>query len=132
EAGGWAGVAGGFAAVVMMPNTDPPLDNAGVVESVLKRGRAVGLCDVYCAGALTLGRAGGRLAEYHDLQQAGVRTLTDDGSPVADTALMRRALEHASMMGLVVTAHSEDKMLAAGGHMHEGYWSTHLGIAGIP
>jgi dihydroorotase len=132
ESGSRAAVAGGFTAVVMMPNTEPPFDNAGVVESVLKRGRQVGLCDVHCAGALTLGRAGTRLAEYWDLKQAGVCTLTDDGSPVVDTALMRRALEHAAMLEVVVAAHSEDKSLSAGGHMHEGYWSTHLGITGIP
>jgi dihydroorotase len=132
ESGSRAAIAGGFTSVVMMPNTEPALDSAGVVESVLDRGRQVGLCDVYAAGALTLGRAGQRLAEYHDLRQAGVVTLTDDGSPVSDGALMRRALEHASMLGLVVTAHSEDKSLAQGGVMHEGYWSTHLGLRGIP
>lgn len=132
ESGSRAAVAGGFTSVVMMPNTEPPLDNAGVVESVLERGREVGLCEVHCAGALTLGRSGQRLAEYSDLQRAGAITLTDDGSPVVDTSLMRRALEHASMLGLIVIAHSEDKALSAGGHMHEGYWSTHLGIPGIP
>jgi len=132
ETGCQSAVAGGFTGVVMMPNTEPPFDSAGVVESVLKRGRQVGLCDVYCAGALTQGRAGVKLAEYHDLKSAGVSTLTDDGSPVVNTALMRHALEHAAMLGLVVAAHSEDKALSAGGHMHEGYWSTHLGIPGIP
>lgn len=132
ESGCQAAVAGGFTGVVMMPNTEPPFDTAGVVESVLKRGRQVGLCDVHCAGALTLGRAGAKLAEYHDLKSAGARTLTDDGSPVVDTALMRHALEHAAMLGFVVAAHSEDKALSAGGHMHEGYWSTHLGVPGIP
>jgi len=132
ESGSRAAVAGGFTAVIMMPNTEPPFDNAGVVESVLKRGRAVGICDIHAAGALTVGRSGHKLAEYHDLAGAGVATLTDDGNPVVDSALMRRALEHASMMNLVVAAHSEDKALSAGGHMHEGYWSTHLGIPGIP
>jgi len=132
ESGCRAAVAGGFTGVVMMPNTDPPFDRASVVEAVLRRGREVGLCDVFAAGALTLGRAGEKLAEYFDLRTAGAVTLTDDGSPVSDTALMRRALEHAAMVGLVVTAHSEDKSLSRGGHMHEGYWSTHLGIPGIP
>jgi dihydroorotase len=132
ESGCRAAVAGGFTGVVMMPNTEPPFDSGGVVESVLKRGRQIDLCDVYCAGALTMGRAGSKLAEYYDLGQAGVSTLTDDGSPVVDSALMRRALEHAAMIGLVVAAHSEDKSLSTGGHMHEGYWSTHLGVPGIP
>jgi dihydroorotase len=132
ETGSRAAVAGGFTAVVMMPNTEPPFDNAGVIEAVLKRGRRVGLCDVHASGTLTQGRDGRQLAEYHDLAQAGIVTLTDDGSPVEDSALMRRALEHAGMLGLVVAAHSEDKRLAAGGHMHEGYWSTHLGLPGIP
>ena len=132
ESGSRAAVAGGFTAVVMMPNTEPPLDNASAVAAALRRGRQVGLCDVHCAATLTLGRAGERLAEYHDLRGAGARALTDDGSPVGDAALMRRALEHAAMIGLVVVAHSEEKALSAGGHMHEGYWSTHLGIPGIP
>jgi dihydroorotase len=132
ETGSRAAVAGGYTAVVMMPNTSPPLDHASIVEAVLKRGRQVGLCDVHAAGALTLGRSGERLAEYQDLKEAGVVTLTDDGSPVDDAALMRRALEHASMLGLVVTAHAEDRSLAQGGAMHEGYWSTQLGLPGIP
>jgi dihydroorotase len=132
ESGSCAAAAGGFTSVLMMPNTVPPLDNAGGIEAVLRRGRQVGLCDVHCAGALTLGRAGERLAEYHDLRSAGARALTDDGSPVADSALMRHALEHAAMLGLVVIAHSEDQSLSQGGCMHEGSWSTRLGIPGIP
>jgi dihydroorotase len=99
---------------------------------VLRRGREIGLCDVYAAGTLTRGRAGQELAEYEDLRQAGVRALTDDGSPVESTALMRHALEHAAMLHLVVIAHSEEKSLSSGRHMHEGYWSTHLGVPGIP
>src|SRR5262245_17377088 len=87
ESGSRAAVAGGFTSVVMMPNTTPALDHASVVEAVLKRGRQVNLCDVHAAGALTLGRAGERLTEYHDLKAAGVVSLTDDGSPVTDSAL---------------------------------------------
>jgi dihydroorotase len=102
------------------------------VDAVLKRGRQVGLCDVQCAGSLTRGRAGETLAEYFDMKSAGAITLTDDGSPVVNAALMRRALEHASMLGLVTIAHSEEKALSAGGHMHEGFWSTQLGVPGIP
>jgi dihydroorotase len=132
ESGSRAAAAGGFTSVVMMPNTEPALDHASVVRSVLGRGREIGLCDVQCAGALTIGRAGENLAEYEDLREAGVSALTDDGSPVVDTALMRRALEHASMLGLVAMVHSEEKALSRGGHMHEGYWSTQLGIPGIP
>ncbi|MFQ5599475.1 MAG: dihydroorotase [Candidatus Krumholzibacteriia bacterium] len=132
ESGSRAAAAGGFTSVMMMPNTQPPLDGAGVVESVLRRGRDVGLCDVHCAGALTVGRNGEQLAEYEDMRAAGVRALTDDGSPVGDAALMRRALEHAAMLDLVVVAHSEEKALSRGGHMHEGYWSTQLGIQGVP
>jgi len=130
--GSQAAVAGGFTSVMMMPNTEPPLDNAGVVQDVLRRGREVGLCDVHASGTLTRGRAGKELAEYEDLRAAGVRALTDDGSPVESTALMRHALEHAGMLGLVVVAHSEEKTLSLGRHMHEGYWSTQLGIPGIP
>jgi dihydroorotase len=132
ESGSRAAVAGGFTSVVMMPNTDPPLDHAGVVRTVLQRGRDVGLCDVHCAGALTKERNGAQLSEYEELREAGVRALTDDGSPVENVGLMRHALEHASMLGLVVVAHSEEKALSRGGHMHEGYWSTQLGVHGIP
>ncbi|HZM16830.1 MAG TPA: dihydroorotase [Candidatus Krumholzibacteria bacterium] len=132
ESGSRAAAAGGFTSVIMMPNTLPPLDHAGVVQTVLRRGREVGHCDVHAAGALTLGRAGQELAEYEDLRQAGVVALTDDGSPVESAALMRHALEHAAMLGLVVIAHSEEKSLAHGRHMHEGTWSTQLGIPGIP
>lgn len=132
ETGSRAAVAGGFTSVVMMPNTDPALDHASVVRTVLQRGRDIGLCDVHCAGALTKERNGVQLSEYEELREAGVRALTDDGSPVEDTALMRHALEHAAMLGLVVIAHSEEKALSRGGHMHEGYWSTQLGVHGIP
>ena len=132
ESGSRAAAAGGFTGVLMMPNTAPPLDNAGAVQAVLRRGRDVGLCDVHTSGTLTRGRAGQELAEYEDLRLAGVRALTDDGSPVENTALMRHALEHAAMLGLVVIAHSEEKSLSLGRHMHEGYWSTQLGIPGIP
>ena len=132
ESGSRAAVAGGFTSVVMMPNTDPALDHAGIVRAVLQRGRDVGLCDVHCAGALTKDREGKLLSEYEELRTAGVRALTDDGSPVESAALMRHALEHASMLGLVVIAHSEEKELSRGGHMHEGYWSTQLGVHGIP
>jgi dihydroorotase len=132
ESGSRAAVSGGFTSVVMMPNTEPAIDSASVVEAVLKRGRHVGLCDVQCAGALTRGRAGETLAEYFDMKSAGALTLTDDGSPVVHAAVMRRALEHASMLGMVTIAHSEEKALSLGGHMHEGYWSTQLGISGIP
>ncbi len=85
-----------------------------------------------CAGALTKDRTGEQLSEYEELREAGVTALTDDGSPVENTALMRHALEHAAMLGLVVIAHSEEKALSTGGHMHEGYWSTQLGMHGIP
>lgn len=132
ESGSAAAVAGGFTRVVMMPNTDPALDHGGVVRTVLRRGRDVGLLDVHCAGALTKEREGTALSEYAELREAGVCALTDDGSPVENVALMRHALEHASMLGLVVIAHSEEKVLSRGGHMHEGYWSTQLGIHGIP
>ena len=87
---------------------------------------------MHCAGTLTRGRAGGELAEYDDLREAGAHALSDDGSPVESAALMRHALEHAAMLGLVVVTHAEERALANGRHMHEGTWSTRLGIPGIP
>ena len=114
-----------------MPNTEPAIDSAAVVSQVLDLG-ASSCCDVAVAGAITVGRAGELLAPLGEMAALGVRLFTDDGSAVQDARLMRRALEYASVLGVTLAQHCEDQSLAAGGHMHEGEWSSRLGIPGIP
>ncbi len=126
-----AAALGGFTAVLAMPNTDPPIDSAGVVSQVLALGRDA-MVEVAVAGAMTIGRRGERLAPMAEMAGLGVRVFTDDGQGVADARLMRRAFEYASALGVTLAQHCEDARLAAGGHMHEGEWSARLGIPGIP
>jgi dihydroorotase len=132
ETGARAAALGGFTAVVCMPNTTPPLDDAAVVEAVLERGRR-SACDVRVAGCITQGRAGTALAPMGELYDLGVRIFTDDGDCVADARVMRRAFEYANALpGAVLSQHAEDPALVAGGHMNEGEWSAKLGIPGRP
>ena len=131
ETGSRAAARGGYTAVVAMPNTDPPIDSASVVRDVQELGRAA-LCDVEVAGAITVGRAGERLAPLAEMAGLGVRIFTDDGTGVQDGRLMRRALEYALPLGVTLAQHCEDAALASGGHMNEGEWSSRLGIPGIP
>ncbi|MFM8972547.1 MAG: dihydroorotase [Actinomycetota bacterium] len=133
ETGARAAALGGCTAVVCMPNTTPPIDEASVVHSVIERARAAGLCEVRPAGCITRGRVGEELAPIGELYDLGVRIFTDDGDCVADARVMRRALEYASALpGAVSAQHAEDPDLVRGGHMHEGAWSARLGIAGRP
>ncbi len=126
-----AAALGGFTAIMAMPNTDPPVDSASVVAEI--RSLAAGQpCEVLVAGAITLGRAGERLAPLGELAGLGVRLFTDDGSGVQDGALMLRALEYARGLGITLAEHCEDAALSAGGAMHEGTWSSLLGLPGIP
>lgn len=131
ETGARAAALGGYTAVVAMPNTVPAIDSASVVRDVLALG-APAPCDVAVAGAITVGRAGERLAPLAEMAALGVRLFTDDGRGVQDAGLMRRALEYAGSLGVILAEHCEDESLAAGGHMHEGAWSARLGIAGQP
>jgi dihydroorotase len=131
ETGSRAAALGGFTAVVAMPNTEPAIDSAAVVRDVLELGRKA-LCDVRAAGAITVARAGEQLAPMAEMASLGVRLFTDDGNGVQDNRLMRRALEYASGLGVTLAQHCEDESLSAGGHMHEGEWSSRLGIPGIP
>jgi len=131
ETGSRAAVLGGYSAVVAMPNTEPAIDSAAVVRQVLELGRA-SLCDVRVAGAITVGREGRQLAPMAEMAALGVRLFTDDGAGIQDARLMRRALEYASGLGVTLAQHCEDEALAAGGQMHEGEWSSRLGIAGQP
>lgn len=127
-----AAIAGGFTTVCAMPNTEPACDNQAIVKLVLEKAAAAKLANVIPIGAITKGRAGKEMTEMRDLKEAGCLAVSDDGDSVADPGVMRRAMEYASMVGLVVMAHCEDKDLAKDGVMHEGYWSTVLGLKPIP
>jgi dihydroorotase len=132
ESGSRAAALGGYTAVVAMPNTEPAIDCAAVVREVLELGQKAGLVDVRTSGAITVGRKGDSLAPLAEMASLGVRLFTDDGNGVQDNRLMRRALEYASGLGVTLAQHCEDESLSAGGHMHEGEWSSRLGIPGIP
>ncbi len=127
-----AAVAGGYAAVCAMANTVPPNDERAVTEMVLAEAARNGWCRVYPVGAVSKGLKGEELAELADLRAAGCVAVSDDGKPVYNAQLMRRALEYCSMLGMPVVAHEEDANLNEGGVMHEGYISTLLGMRGIP
>jgi dihydroorotase len=131
ETGARAGALGGYTALVAMPNTEPPIDSAGVAAEVLALGRGCS-AEVAVAGAITVGRAGAALAPLGELADLGVTLFTDDGAGVQDGALMRRALDYAKGLGVTLAQHCEMTSLAAGGAMHEGSWSSRLGIPGVP
>jgi dihydroorotase len=131
ESGTQAAARGGFTTVCAMPNTEPPTDSAGAVEFILRRTAETGLVRVLPIACVTKRREGRELAELAELAQAGAVAFSDDGSPVADAALMRRALEYAGMLATTVIDHCEDPSLA-GGVMHEGWVSTRLGLRGVP
>ncbi|MCK4993890.1 MAG: dihydroorotase [Candidatus Omnitrophica bacterium] len=129
--GSRAATAGGFTTVCCMPNTNPVIDNQGVVEFIISASKKAGLINVLPIGAITKGSQGVELSEMSDLKDVGVVAVSDDGKPLSNAAIMRRALEYAGMLKLPVIAHSEDTDLSAGGVMHEGYMSTKLGLKGI-
>jgi dihydroorotase len=131
ETGARAAALGGFTCVLAMPNTDPPVDSAGVAREVLELGRDA-CCDVRTSAAITVGRQGAQLTPMAELAALGVRFFTDDGNGVQDGRLMRRALEYARGLGVTLAQHCEDDVLAAGGAMHEGAWSSRLGLPGQP
>lgn len=134
ETGSRAAAKGGFTAVHAMANTTPVADTAGVVEQVYSRGKEIGLVDVYPVGAVTVGLAGEHLSEMGAMadSRARVRVFSDDGKPVADPVLMRRALEYAKTFDGVVVQHAQEPRLTEGAQMHEGIVSAELGLAGWP
>jgi dihydroorotase len=127
-----AAAAGGFAAVACMANTSPVNDTRAVTDYILAEARARGLVRVYPIGAVTRGLRGAELAELGELAEAGCVAYSDDGRPVMNSALLRRALEYAQAFGKPIVSHAEDLALADGGVMHEGFVSTDLGLRGIP
>jgi dihydroorotase len=131
ETGSRAAALGGYTAVVAMPNTTPAIDSPAMVHEVLDLGRGA-LCEVRVAGAITIGREGEKLAPLAEMAALGVQLFTDDGRGVQDARLMRRALEYASDLDVVLAQHCEDEAIAQGGVMHEGEWSSRLGLPGQP
>src|SRR5213593_676880 len=127
-----AAVAGGFTSVCCMPNTIPVNDNQSITEFILDQARTAGNAHVFPVGAITKGSDGKELAEIGDLRQAGCVAISDDGQPVMNSLIMRRAMEYALAFDLPVIDHCEDLHLSEGGCMNEGLVSTQLGLPGIP
>ncbi len=132
ESGTRAAAAGGFTAVACMPNTDPVVDTPTWVEWLRRRGEAAGHCRVLPIAAVTLGQRGEQLAPLEALARAGAVAFSDDGRPIVNAGMMRRALETAKPTGLPIVCHEEDPGLKADGVMHEGFTATRLGLGGIP
>jgi dihydroorotase len=131
ESGTNAAARGGFTAVACMPNTQPVNDSEAVTSFILERAREVSKVAVYPIGAITKGSQGKTLAEIGEMYRTGIVAISDDGHSVQDGQVMRRAMEYSCLFNLPVIDHCEDKELAAGGVMHEGYYSTLLGLRGI-
>jgi dihydroorotase len=132
RSGTLAAAAGGFTAVACMANTAPPNDNRSVTEHILTEARRHGFARVYPIGAVSKGLRGQELAEMGDMVEAGAVAFSDDGHPVSDPELMRRALEYSQHFDAPIVQHAQDMALTAGGVMHEGEVSARLGLPGIP
>jgi dihydroorotase len=132
QTGAASAVAGGFTTVCCMPNTNPVNDNQAITEFMLERARTAALANVLPIGAITKGSEGKELAEIGDLRRAGCVAISDDGKPVMNSLVMRRAMEYALAFDIPVVDHCEDLHLAEGGCMNEGLISTELGLPGIP
>ncbi|MBZ5610151.1 MAG: dihydroorotase [Acidobacteriia bacterium] len=132
ETGSRAAAAGGFTSICCMPNTSPVNDNATVTSYIVGRAERYAVVNVLPIGAITKGSAGQELAAIGSMRQAGIVAISDDGQPVMNARLMRRAMETARSFGIPVIDHCEDLHLSAGGDMHEGIQSVRMGLRGIP
>ena len=132
ETGARAAAAGGFTSICCMPNTLPVNDNATVTSYIIERARKFAVTNVFPIGAITKNSAGEELSAIGSMKAAGVVAISDDGRPVMNARVMRRAMEFARSFDLPVIDHCEDLNLSAGGDMHEGYESVRLGLRGIP
>jgi dihydroorotase len=132
ESGSRAAAAGGFTSVCCMPNTKPVNDSASVTAYIVERARRLAIVNVFPIGAITKGSEGEALASIGSMKAAGIVAISDDGRPVMNARVMRRAMETAKAFDLPVINHCEDLNLSAGGDMHEGVQSTRLGLRGIP
>lgn len=133
ESGSASAAAGGFTAVVVMPNTAPPIDHPALVADILRRGRAIGDVEVAVAGALTRDRAGVEATDLEALYEAGVRIFTDDGDCLEDPEVLQAVMERlAALPGAVLAQHAEETARTSGGHMHQGSISARVGVGGLP
>jgi dihydroorotase len=132
ESGSRAAAAGGFTSICPMPNTAPVNDNATVTSYIIERARRHAVVNVFPIGAITKGSAGEELAAIGSMLKAGAVAISDDGRPVMNARVMRRAMEFARSFNIPVIDHCEDLHLSAGGDMHEGLESVRLGLRGIP
>ncbi len=132
ETGARAAAAGGFTSVCCMPNTQPVNDSAHVTSYIVDRARRFAAVNVFPIGAITKGSAGEALAAFASMKEAGIVAISDDGKPVMNARVARRAMEFAQALDLPYIEHCEDLHLSAGGDMHEGLESTRLGLRGIP
>ena len=132
ETGSRAAVKGGFTSIMCMPNTNPVIDNAMVVEFIIREANRVGLCHVYPIGAITKGQQGGELTDMAELKTSGCRAFSDDGKSVLNSRLFRLAMEYAKMLDVLIIEHCQDPLLSAGGVMNEGVVSTRIGLKGDP
>jgi len=130
--GTMSAAAGGFTSVCCMPNTQPVNDSQAVTEFIRQRAFTTGVVNVFPVGAITKGSKGDEITEMGDLKKAGCVAVSDDGKPVVNNLVMRRALEYAKMFKLPVISHCEDLALADDGVINEGKISTELGLRGIP
>ncbi len=127
-----AAVAGGFTSVACMPNTNPVNDNQAVTSFILKKAAEDGHCRVFPIASITKGLEGELLTEMGELKELGVYAVSDDGKPVSNPQLMRRAMEYARPFGMTIISHAEDLDLVGSGVMNEGLIATELGLKGIP
>jgi len=132
ETGSRAAAAGGFTSICCMPNTEPINDNATVTSYIVDRARRFGVVNVYPIGAITKNSAGEELSSMASMKQAGIIAISDDGKPVMNARVVRRAMEYARALDLPLIEHCEDLHLSANGDMHEGLQSIRLGLRGIP
>lgn len=132
ETGSRAAVKGGFTSIFCMPNTTPVIDNAMVVEFIIREAKRVGLCNVYPIGAITKGQNDGELTDMSELKNAGCLALSDDGKSVLNSRLFRLGMEYAKMLDLLIIEHCQDPLLTGGGVMNEGAVSTRIGLKGDP
>lgn len=130
ESGSKSAAKGGFTSVLAMPNTSPVADNKTVIDYIYKKIKDKAVIRVYQSGAISKGLKGEELAEMGEMQKSGIIAVTDDGKPVSDPSLMKKALVYANMLGLPVISHAEDLSLVDGGCMNEGFMSTYLGLRG--
>ncbi|WP_286680782.1 dihydroorotase [Tepidanaerobacter sp. EBM-49] len=132
ESGSMSAAAGGFTSVACMPNTNPPIDNAALVEYVKSRAASIGKIKLLPIGCVSKGQEGREIAEIGDMASCGAVAFSDDGKPVSDSSLMRKAMVYASAFDKIIIDHCEDSALFEGGQINEGYISTLLGLSGIP